>query len=462
VSGRASIAVVGDALLDHDVDGAVERVCPDAPAPVVDVRAEWLRPGGAALAAALAAREGADVTLVTAIGRDHAASQLRALLADAGVRVVDLGLRGPTPEKLRVRSGHAALARVDRGGTPAPFGPCPAGTAATIAGARAVLVADYGRGVTADPEIRGHLAAATGLVPIVWDPHPRGAPAVAGVQVVTPNERELAALAAPGAGGPDGLASLTTRARVLAARWRARAVAVTRGAHGAVLTSQGAPPLVVPAPAVDAPDACGAGDCFASAVAGALAAGAVLSEAVEHAVHAAAAFVAAGAASGFTAGAPPRVDPAGLSAADVVARVRADGGTVVATGGCFDLLHAGHVAMLRAARQLGDCLVVLLNDDASVRRLKGGDRPLQPVSDRAAVLAALDCVDAVEVFADDTPARPLARLRPDVFAKGGDYTLDALPETAVLARWGGQVVVLPYLAGRSTTRLLEEAARRAG
>ena len=133
---------------------------------------------------------------------------------------------------------------------------------------------------------------------------------------------------------------------------------------------------------------------------------------------------------------------------------------MVATGGCFDLLHSGHVSMLQAARELGDCLIVCLNSDASVRRLKGEDRPLVPEDDRAAVLGALGCVDAVVVFEEDTPAALLERLRPDLFAKGGDYTADELPEAAVVERWGGDVVILPYVAGRSTTRLIEEVAYR--
>jgi D-beta-D-heptose 7-phosphate kinase / D-beta-D-heptose 1-phosphate adenosyltransferase len=144
----------------------------------------------------------------------------------------------------------------------------------------------------------------------------------------------------------------------------------------------------------------------------------------------------------------------------LVGRVRAEGGTVVATGGCFDLLHAGHVATLRAARALGDCLVVCLNSDDSVRRLKGHDRPLVPEADRVAVLEALGCVDAVVPFDERTPEAVLARLRPDVFAKGGDYALADLPEAAALAAWGGQAVVLPYLEGRSTTRLMKEVVRR--
>ncbi len=133
---------------------------------------------------------------------------------------------------------------------------------------------------------------------------------------------------------------------------------------------------------------------------------------------------------------------------------------MVATGGCFDLLHAGHVSMLQAARALGDCLVVCLNSDASVRRLKGPGRPVIPQADRAAVLLGLSCVDAVALFDEDTPLELLARLRPDVFAKGADYSVADLPEAALLATWGGQAVVLPFLEGRSTSRMMQELATR--
>jgi rfaE bifunctional protein nucleotidyltransferase chain/domain len=144
----------------------------------------------------------------------------------------------------------------------------------------------------------------------------------------------------------------------------------------------------------------------------------------------------------------------------LIEAVRVAGGTVVATGGCFDLLHAGHVATLRAARALGDCLVVCLNSDDSVRRLKGLERPLVPQADRVAVLEELGCVDMVVPFDERTPEAVLQRLRPDVFAKGGDYALSDLPEAALLGTWGGQAVVLPYLEGRSTTQLMKEVARR--
>ena len=238
-------------------------------------------------------------------------------------------------------------------------------------------------------------------------------------------------------------------------------MAVTLGERGALLVGRDGPPLLVPAPRVEGGDPCGAGDRFAGGATAALADGSLVSEAVEAGVVAASSFVAAGGAAAAFAAAhrPASTGPLPSSAEQLIADVRSGGGTVVATGGCFDLLHAGHVGMLQAARRLGDCLVVCLNGDDSVRRLKGADRPLQHQDDRAAVLLALDCVDAVAIFDEDTPVEVLERLRPEVFCKGADYAVTDLPEARTLARWGGQAVVLPYLQGRSTTRLVKEAAR---
>ncbi|MGH8904919.1 MAG: adenylyltransferase/cytidyltransferase family protein, partial [Egibacteraceae bacterium] len=211
-----------------------------------------------------------------------------------------------------------------------------------------------------------------------------------------------------------------------------------------------------PAPAGAGPvDPCGAGDCYASSVAAALADGALLSTAVVEAVMAASSFVFAGGVNCLAHEPCPAPAQGPRQAEAVIAECRARGGTVVATGGCFDLLHAGHVRMLEQARGLGDCLVVCLNSDASVRRLKGTGRPVVAQSDRAAVLLGLGCVDAVVVFEEDTPEVVLDRLRPDVWAKGGDW--QDLPEAPLIGSWGGQAVVLPYLAGRSTTTLIQEA-----
>ncbi len=222
-------------------------------------------------------------------------------------------------------------------------------------------------------------------------------------------------------------------------------------------------PMLVPAPYRAQGDPCGAGDCLAAATAAALAGGALPEEAVQRGVAEAAAFVAAGGAGNRALWdspmAPAREEPPVADPFTLAERVRARGGTVVATGGCFDLLHAGHVGLLESARRIGDCLIVCVNSDASVTRLKGPGRPLNPLADRVRVLAGLGSVDAVAVFDGDTPVELLARLRPDVWVKGGDYAVEDLPEARELRSWGGQAVVLPYLDGRSTTLLAHRAAR---
>ncbi|MBW3652124.1 MAG: D-glycero-beta-D-manno-heptose 1-phosphate adenylyltransferase [Actinobacteria bacterium] len=475
------MVVVGDALLDRDVEGSVERLAPDAPVPVVEEREVCVRPGGAGLAALLAARGGRDVTLVTALGDDRAGVELRAALESGGVDVVDLGLRGATPEKVRVRSGGRSLLRLDRGGGAAAVGALSAAGRAAIEWAGVVLVADYGRGIAAEPTVREALSAIAGHVPVVWDPHSRGPAPVPGVALVTPNADEAAHFASEHEGGGTSVAA--ARAVALARRWRAQRVCVTRGGLGALVAAEDGTVMAFPAEAIAGGDSCGAGDRFASRAAELLADGADVLAAVAGAVAAATTFVEAGGAASvrtapYRAGgaATSTLEPSALAAtpprrrggsggpqdaADVVARTRAAGGVVVATGGCFDLLHTGHVRTLEAARELGDCLVVLLNSDASVKRLKGPARPVVGEQDRAAVLRALRCVDAVLVFEQDTPVAALERVRPDIWVKGGDYAVEDLPEADAVASWDGRIVLLPYLDGRSTTKLIQEAAVRA-
>jgi D-beta-D-heptose 7-phosphate kinase/D-beta-D-heptose 1-phosphate adenosyltransferase len=488
-SGRP-IVVVGDCLLDRDVSGRVDRICPDAPAPVFEEAHAVDRPGGAALTAALLAETGRPVRLVTALGTDPAGDRLRDLLAGAGVEVVALPYRGDTPEKIRLCAGHQVLMRMDRG-SPGVLDEPPGGLAAALSGAGAVVVSDYGRGVTRLSAVREAVASAAGTRPVVWDPHPRGSSPVPGVRLVTPNEAEVRASVDDGSvhnGRFSGLAASAERVR---RSWQARAVAVTLGADGALLVQGGPTPMVVPAPMRCDGDPCGAGDRFAGAAAAALADGGLVSEAVQAGVADAAAFVAAGAARGYARRRAQTGDADRAAEVDVdaalalAAATRGAGGTVVATGGCFDLLHAGHVATLEAARALGDCLIVCLNSDRSVRAVKGPDRPLVPQQDRARLVAALGCVDAVAVFDEPTPEPLLQRLRPDVWVKGGDYFLDdsplgggsldggfpdggfpdgggrpVLPEAELIRGWGGQTVVVPYLADRSTTGLIETARAR--
>jgi rfaE bifunctional protein nucleotidyltransferase chain/domain len=341
---------------------------------------------------------------------------------------------------------------VDHGDGTAARDPVPGPAAALLRDAKAVCVADYGHGVSAHPGIRDLLTACAQRVPVVWDPHPRGTPPVPGCWLVTPNEAEAQ---------PHSAESLRKQ-------WEAKAVCVTLGARGAVLaTADGNTHIPVPSvPGGGGSDACGAGDRFAIAATLALCAGEPAGTAVIAAVDAASRFVAAGGAAAVSSVAPVgTASPTGEfdaitgDVATVREHLRHRGGTLVATGGCFDLLHTGHVRLLREARQLGDSLVVLLNSDASVRALKGPQRPVMRAEDRARVLSALACVDAVVIFDEHSPERVLGQLRPDVWVKGGDYSEADLPEREVVRRHGGEVVLLPTVAGYSSSNLIAAARR---
>jgi D-beta-D-heptose 7-phosphate kinase / D-beta-D-heptose 1-phosphate adenosyltransferase len=461
---RGPIVIIGDALLDVDAVGEAARLCPDAPVPVLEHVAEHPRPGGAGLAALMAAVDGEHAVLVTSWGDDEAGERLVALLAESGVEVVRVPYHGATTVKYRVRAGGQSLVRFDSGGDGA-HGEPPAAVAGHVREAATVLVSDYGLGLAGLPAIVAAVADRRMATPLVWDPHPRGPRPAQGVDVLTPNAAEarlLATQVGPDAEGPpaaNSLAQASRDAATIVAGLGPRAVAVTLGSTGALLSYGTPAPFLATPPTAAHGDVCGAGDRFAVSVATGLGAGLLPTESVTRAVTAAAWYIAAGGPESLRARAvlDPR-DDAAAKAMSPTDRVRAAGGVVVATGGCFDLLHAGHIETLRAARGLGDCLVVCLNSDASVRRLKGAARPLVSEADRARVLRALEFVDDVVIFDEDTPAEALTHIRPDIWVKGGDYADTGVPESETLARWGGQTVLLPYLKGRSTTSLVEAAA----
>lgn len=443
--------VVGDVLLDRDISGVSERLSPDAPVPVVDVTHAAYRAGGAGLVASMLAAD-TDVSLVTALSDDENASELSAALE--GIPVIAGPSGAPTPVKTRVSASGHAIVRIDEGCAPSSVPDATDAMLAEIASADVLLVADYGRGLTANSEIRDALRERGRTVPVVWDPHPKGAQPVESSAVVTPNLPEAAAAAEL----PVSLDTAFEAGRVLRELWNCAAVAVTVGERGVVVTNEDGLPVHVPAPSVGDVDACGAGDRFAASVALGLADGDDLAAAVGRAVTDTARFLrAGGVASLDTSSVALRTK---VSDAFLIARdTRASGGTVVATGGCFDLLHAGHARTLAAARELGDCLIVCLNSDESVRRLKGSERPIMTKADRVDLLMSLECVDGVLVFDEDTPEAVLRRLQPDVWVKGGDYSARALPEARALAEWGGRAVTVPYHPGRSTTRLASAIER---
>jgi len=344
---RPPVVVVGDLLLDREVLGSVDRLCPEAPVPVLKETSVLDRPGGAGLAAVLAAGD-REVVLVAAVSADEAGDRLREIVAAAGVRLVALPLDGPTPEKIRLRAGAHLLLRLDRGDdAPATIGRAPADALVALHAAGAILVSDYGRGITAQPQVRMALAERAHRAPVVWDPHPKGEQPVAAARLVTPNGTEAAGFtrgnvhsgewpltaalrldrppspdgghAAHGANGmnahgangvnghgPNGnghrkpadreLAAAAGNAVRLRRLWSAGAVVVTMADRGAVLSDGVRPPLLVPAPFPAHGDSCGAGDRFAATAVTAFAGGADMLDAVTAAVASATAYVAAGGA----------------------------------------------------------------------------------------------------------------------------------------------------------------------
>ncbi|WP_300011688.1 D-glycero-beta-D-manno-heptose 1-phosphate adenylyltransferase [Pseudonocardia sp.] len=465
------VLVVGDALLDSWISGPVHRVGRDAPVPVVEPNSTRSAPGGAANVAANLAALGARVELAAVFGDDPDGRALRRALRGSGVgldrSVVELGR--PTTAKHRLVAAGQPVARYD---TVAPSPPCrssdlalaDAVTEAVHAGVDAVVVADYGLG-TLGPRVRRRLARArSGIALLVVDAHDPGRWVALAPDAVTPSMAEAAELLGEPVPHGDRVAWGAARGTALAAATGAAEVLLTLDVDGALrLPASGEAPGRRPAAhAVADALACGAGDTFTAAWTVAACAGATGGQALACAQAAADVVV----AQPGTAVCSADALTAHLAAADrgrvlsrsdllcAVAEHRRSGHRVVFTNGCFDVLHRGHVAYLRQARALGDVLVVALNSDASVSRLKGPERPLNPLEDRAGVVGAVDAVDLVTSFDADTPVDLIEQVRPEVYAKGGDYTAQMLPETPVVERLGGQVQVLSYLSDHSTTAIV--------
>jgi len=453
--GGVDILVLGDVLLDGWLAGDSVRLSREAPVQVVAVNSATQVPGGAGHAAVSAAALGARVRLLAPVGDDADGDLLRAALAARGVSCADL-LTVPgraTVTKRRVLAGGQHLLRLDTGDT----APLPAGAerrllataGEAVAAADVVVVSDYGLGALG-PGMVGLLARRPPRLLVVDARDPaRWSPAAP--LVVKPNATEAASLLG-GLRGQDRYAEIVAGAELLFARTGARALAVTLDADGGVLLRRDAQPYRL-APRLRAPDtqAAGAGDTFTATLALALAAGAPLAAAAELAATAASVSVATPGTTACSADelraallvdGGPVLDLARLGAC--VRAHRARGRRLVLTNGCFDGLHRGHVAFLERARALGDVLVVGLNSDTSVRGLLGAGRPTHPLEDRAAVLAGLSCVDHVVAFDEPTADQLLDVVRPDVYAKGGDYTAAMLPEAPRVASYGGELAILPY------------------
>ncbi|MDX2376729.1 D-glycero-beta-D-manno-heptose 1-phosphate adenylyltransferase [Microbacterium sp. LRZ72] len=465
------VVVAGDAILDRWLRGDVRRLSREAPVPVVDAAEPEECAGGAANTAVNLAALGASVRLIAAVGDDSDGERLLALLRRAGVDTSGVLVRpGATASKTRVVGDGQIVVRVDSG-SGEELSARDRGRVREaltgVAGDETLLVCDYGAGLLDDSAVAA-LADAPRPAQLLVDAHDLGRWRPARPDVVTPNSGETSALL--GRHLPQGavrVAAVTDAApHVLAASGAAAAV-VTLDRDGTVVIDAAGRVHRTHAHPVPEHQATGAGDTFAAALAVATALGAELPRAAAFAQRAADVVVARPGTAVCTldaleaaitgTGAPRAVGLEALRAA----LAEQSGRTVVFTNGCFDVLHLGHTTHLQQAKALGDVLVVALNDDDSVRRLKGPGRPINPLEDRARVLEALGCVDHVVVFSEDSPSRLLAELRPQIYAKGGDYTAEMLEETPVVRSYCGEVRILDFIPAHSTTEVVNRIAQGA-
>ncbi|MEL7640457.1 MAG: D-glycero-beta-D-manno-heptose-7-phosphate kinase [Solidesulfovibrio sp.] len=476
--GRARVLVVGDAMLDRFVRGSVKRVSPEAPIPILSIEGELSMPGGAGNVVRNLAALGVGTAFAGAVGDDPAGEQLAALLAQKAVLgtglAVEPGRR--TPVKTRYVAGGQQLLRTDFE-TVAPLAKATEDALAAAVGqwlkaVDVVLVSDYAKGAVTPALLAALMAAARAAGrPVVVDPKGADFARYAGAAVITPNRGELSAAAGRALATED---DYEEAARVLMAAHGFGAVCLTRSEEGVSLYGAGSDPVHVRAGAREVFDVSGAGDTVAAVLAAGLAVGATLPLCAELANTAAGIVVGK---VGTAVVHPDELRRAVLRLGgedatrkilprerllETVALWRGRGLRVGFTNGCFDLLHPGHAAMLAGARQECDRLVVGLNTDASVRRLKGPSRPIQDQASRAHMLASLGCVDAVVLFDEDTPLELIRAVAPDMLAKGGDYTLDTVVGADLVMAAGGRVVLVPLEQGRSTTDIIRRIRKEDG
>lgn len=449
-------------MLDEYWFGDASRISPEAPVPVVHARRRDQRPGGAANVAVNLAKLGAEVKFVGTVGNDASGQTLSALLAEAHVdpRLVT-SESVPTIHKLRVLARNQQLIRLDAEDRLANI--ADDFNDAMVEAAepeQIVILSDYGKGTLAKIEAliqRLNEKACRILV----DPKGTDFARYRHVYCLTPNQAEFAAVA----GAWESEAEFVAKADEMREALDLQFLLVTRSERGMTLVGRGIEAVDLPAEAREVFDVTGAGDTVISTLAASLGAGLPIAEAMALANLAASLVVAKIGVAGVTQAELKTAlhrrgfGGRGLVAADELAVIlreaRANGDRIVMTNGCFDILHAGHVSYLEEAKSLGDQLVVAVNDDASVSRLKGPERPVTPLEDRMAVLAGLAAVDWVVPFSDDTPAALVEQLRPDVLVKGGDWTVDQIAGSDYVLANGGEVRVLEFKPGRSTTALIE-------
>ena len=461
---KARVLVVGDVMLDRYWVGPTGRISPEAPVPVVKINQIEDRPGGAANVALNIAALGGQTALSGIVGSDDTATALTNGLKAQGVTPAWLQVTDkPTITKLRVLSRNQQLIRLD---FEEPF---TAEQSAEMLGQAENLLADcsvailsdYAKGAINDPRAFIAKARAAG-VKVLVDPKGSDFARYHGATLITPNMSEFEAVV----GAVTSEADLVTKARGLIAQYDLEAMLVTRSEKGMTLITRDGNELHIPTVAREVYDVTGAGDTVISTLATALAAGSELPQAC--AIANTAAGVVVGKLGTSTVSRIELIEALsahqgetgfGVVSEDQLAyameQARLRGERIVMTNGCFDILHAGHVSYLKDARALGDRLIVAVNDDASVKRLKGEGRPVNNVDRRMAVLAGLAAVDWVVPFGEDTPQRLITRLLPDLLVKGGDYRVEEIAGGAEVIAAGGSVKVLGFEDGISTTAIIQ-------
>lgn len=466
------VLVIGDVMLDKYVWGQVERISPEGPIPIVRETSQTQRPGGAANVAMNIATLGAKVTITGIAGNDADQKRLEQLLHEAGINaclVKDSSI--PTISKLRILSGNQQILRLDTEELPKQE----AGNSHNellgifrqeVLKSQVVILSDYAKGVLSEPVCREIISVCQSLnVPVIVDPKAKDFARYRGATTICPNLAELSwATDCPS----KELSTMLTAAKAKLEEWQLKYLTVTLSEKGIALLKNNSE-YHAPAVVRHVYDVSGAGDTVVATLALSIASGLTPETAVQLANYAAGVVVGkvgtvpiykeeliAALSPEIALHAPEKV----LSLDRLQNRIaswRASGDKIVFTNGCYDLLHIGHVTLLNQARMQGDRLIVAINSDASVRRLKGPSRPIVGEKERASILAALAVVDAVVIFDELTPLECIKATRPDVLVKGGDYTEETVVGAKEVKSWGGRTLLVPIVEGFSTTSLIQKA-----
>jgi D-beta-D-heptose 7-phosphate kinase/D-beta-D-heptose 1-phosphate adenosyltransferase len=468
------ILIIGDLMLDEHIWSKVNRISPEAPVVVADVIRISHVPGGCGNVAANVAALGGYPLLVGIIGRDSSGDKLQRALRNLGIdtRHLITTSERPTTLKSRIIAGSQQVVRVDREEKDQVSDRLSRHILSVashlIKKCDAVIISDYGKGVLSAKNCQQIIRLAKrARKPILADPKGSDYSKYRGITIMTPNQLEAETATGIKITDPE---SLEKAGQKLMRELKLPNLMITRGREGLSLFESGQKRFDIPAVPREVFDITGAGDTVIATLALGIASGAALHDAALLSNYAASVKVSKIATQPVyrmeLEEALEEREPAGRKIkarsdlAPIIKRLKAEGAKIVFTNGCFDILHLGHVRYLKEAKKLGDILVVGLNSDSSVRKLKGKDRPYVSELERAEILASLECVDYVVIFSETRPDNLIKLIRPDIHVKGGDYSVNELPERHLVKSLGGKVVVIPPIKGRSTTSLIERILKR--